>query len=627
MELLSGKFRLKVVGSELIPNVNILSELIGSTESEFLSVGEKLLDFHQRASDVASMTTEAAQHIAGKEMGTIIDDFKTVLSMAENLKGGFVTETDILKSIDNGFSKIRSPLIGFEKVVRNLNILCNFIKIEIACLGRSDTGFNALADDVRRIAAEIGTKTSDLVYKTDCLTLLLKENLSLIENLGSKNENQTKIILQNIVANIGMLTEKTKMSTNSMNEVAEKWKIISANMAEVVESMQFHDITRQRFEHARDALKELPEKISNNRKERSGWNRLYQLLKNNTDKGSGTSRRKYSDADLIADTCDLQTAQLRSARDAFVAAVVRILDNLTNIAGHAGSMSEDIYEITGSGNDRKGSFIPELEQDVDYLDDCINECMKLNKDLSVAMLEVAKTASGMSVYMREMEKLSIEMQILALNARVHAAHIGDQGATLGVLADSIHSLAIETTTQVGFISLNLKDVIINAENLATKANSDNLTVQDKAGKIKKNLKQIIEPIKKMDDEINLLLPRIDEAGKMLADDIGQLTANVVIHNRIDENIENVVLHLSNISAKVRVNKAASPTSGGASHLDDLSKRYTMHSERETHLGSAKPAQAGMPLKIDASTNNQLSVVMPGKSPVKEDDLGDNVELF
>lgn len=627
MKLLPRNFKLKVVAGELNPNVKILNELIGSTENEFLSVGEKLLDFHQRASNVASMTTEAVRHIAGKEMDSVIENFKIVLSMAENLNGGFVTEKEILNSILADFSQIRSPLIGFGKVVRNLNILCNFIKIEIARLGRSDTGFNALADDVRRIAADIGTKTADLVSQTDFLTPLLAENLSLIDSLGSKNEDQTTIILQKIVKNIGMLNEKSNMSANSIKEVAGKWETISANMAEVVESIQFHDITRQRFEHARDALNELPEKIYNNRKERRVWSKLYRLLKTNSGNGNRNSISKHEEVDIIADTCELQTDQLRSSRDGFVAAVDRILDSLNNIAGQAGSMSTEIYEITGSSNDNKGSFILELEQDVGYLEDRINECMQFNKDLSEAMLQVAKTAAGMSVFMKAMEKLGIEMQMLALNARVHAAHIGDHGATLGVLADSIHSLAVETTTQVGFISLNLKDIVANAEKLAEKANSDNLIVQDKAGKIKNNLTLIIAPIIKIDDEFKLLLPRIDEAGKILADDIGQLTAGVTIHNRIDENIENITASLKNISAKVRVDKNASPSRRGEKHLDDLAKRYTMHSERETHLGSAKFAPAEIPVKIADPTVCSPSATLPGKTPGNEDDLGDNVDLF
>jgi methyl-accepting chemotaxis protein len=219
------------------------------------------------------------------------------------------------------------------------------------------------------------------------------------------------------------------------------------------------------------------------------------------------------------------------------------------------------------------------------------------------------------------------MQMLALNARVHAAHIGEQGVTLGVLADSIHQLANETTGQVGIISLNLKEVVANSEKLTAKANQENLIFQAKAENIKENLEQIIAPIKKIDDEINLLLPRIDEAGKILADDIGQLTSGVTIHNRVRENIEIVVAHLSNISAKVRVNKTASSSPGRGNHLDDLARRYTMHTEREIHLQAAARVPAEIPLKIADTIANQSATALQSKERANDDNLGDNVELF
>ena len=87
-------------------------------------------------------------------------------------------------------------------------------------------------------------------------------------------------------------------------------------------------------------------------------------------------------------------------------------------------------------------------------------------------------------------------------------------------------------------------------------------------------------------------------------------------NPRDENIENIALCLSNISGKVRPNKTASRTRDN--HLEDLAKRYTMNSERETHLGSSKPTP----------TNDLPAETLPaGTSPGKEDDLGDNVDLF
>jgi hypothetical protein len=92
MKSLPGSFRLKVVSNELTPNVNVLKELAGSTENEFLFIGEKLLDFHQRASAIAAMTTDAVGQISGGEMGKIIENFESALEMAASLTGGFASQ-------------------------------------------------------------------------------------------------------------------------------------------------------------------------------------------------------------------------------------------------------------------------------------------------------------------------------------------------------------------------------------------------------------------------------------------------------------------------------------------------------------------------------------------------------
>ena len=616
MNLPFGSFQLNRLADALSPGVKSLNELIGSTEKDFLFIGEKLQDFHQQASHIASMATEAGKHLGGPEMSKVIEKFRSVQDLAQDYQTGYIEEKETLGQIMISFSKIRPPLTAFEKIVRNLNVLCNFIKIEIARLGRNDTGFNSLADDVHRMALVAGTKTTDLINRADTLKPLLQENLSLIEKLESTNKKQSNLILQKLVSDIELLNEKTNTSAAAMKTVTEKWQNISTSMAGVVESMQFHDITRQRFEHVRDALIELPRKINENKNEKGFLQKLFHLPARQEGPAGVSGVNK---ADIIAGTCQLETAQLQNARDGFVTAVEHILDNLNNVAGNSGSMSAEIAKITGGGNDPKGSFIFELENDIGYLDNSFNDCIKLNNDLAQAMLDVAQTASGMSVFMKEMQKIGIEMQMLALNARVRAAHIGDQGATLGVLADTIHQSSAETNRQVNLISTNLQDIVAYAESLAAKVNQKNLIFQDKAVKIKDQLGQIIESIKMIDKKLQTLMPEIDAAGIELARNIEQLTTNFTLHHLVDEKINAIVLGLSDISAKAETKKKTAISGANNAHLHDLTRRYTMHTERETHLQTTG-AQTAVAAVAPAA--------MPDAQPkTKDDDLGDNVELF
>ena len=63
-------------------------------------------------------------------------------------------------------------------------------------------------------------------------------------------------------------------------------------------------------------------------------------------------------------------------------------------------------------------------------------------------------------------------------------------------------------------------------------------------------------------------------------------------------------------------------------LEDLAKRYTMDTERETHLKTAKIAPAQTPLQIEPPVDGMPEETPPtGTTPAKEDDLGDNVDLF
>lgn len=620
MNLPFGSFQSSRLADALSPGIESLNDLIGSSEKDFLLIGEKLQDFHQKASHIANMTTDAGKHLGGAEMSKVIEKFKNVQDMAQDSHSGYASEKETLDQIMISFSKIRPPLVAFEKIVRNLNVLCNFIKIEIARLGRNDTGFNSLADDVRRMALTAGTKTTDLVNRADTLKPMLHANLSLINKLESTNEKQANLILQKLVSDIELLNEKTNTSASAMKTVTEKWQNISASMASVVESLQFHDITRQRFEHVRDALIELPHRINENKNERNGLQKLFHLPARQNEKAGVGGVKK---ADIIAGICGLETAQLQNARDGFVSAVEHILDNLNNIAGTSGSMSDEIAKITGGGRDSKGSFIFELENDVGYLDNCFNECMKLNNELSAAMLEVSQTASGMSVFMKQMQKISIEMQMLALNARVRAAHLGDQGETLGVLADSIHQSSAETTSQVNLISTNLQDIITHAESLAAKVNQENLIFQDKAVKIKEQLGQIIEAIKIIDKNLQTLMPRIDAAGNELAGDIEQLTTHFTLHHTVDEKINAIALSLSEISAKAKPKKKAAISGENNTHLHDLTRRYTMHTERETHLQTTGAQTVVAAVAVAALP----SAIPPCQPETKDDELGDNVEMF
>ena len=617
----------QTVLDELAPDILILDNLIGSTEEEFLAIGEKLQKFHQQANEISDLSADVASRISGEEMKPVVEGLNTVSTMVEGIGGSFDAAKDVLSSIFVNLALIRNPLVDFEKVVRNLNILGIFIKIEIAGLGNTDTAFVTLADEVRRLAALISTKTGNLIDKTDILISALNKNSYLIENYKSQQEGQSRLVLDKISKNLEMISQRNDLSAVTVLDFAAKWRQATASIGQIVQSMQFHDITRQRIEHACDALKNLHPGTAEWKKERTVRHRISDLLKSAGKHGENNERSRCPVANLVADTCNLQRAQLKNAKDDFVGAIERILDNMKNVAFYADTISEEIIKISGKKEGNEGSFILVMEQDFDNLSNYIVTFAQMKKDLSIAMNMMTKIAADMSVYMKEMEKISIEMQILALNASIHAAHIGDQGATLGRLAETIHSLAAETDAMVIIIVGNLQEAIVNAEKLAVMADAEYLEGNRITAQIKNSLGQMLLPLKTIDAEIEALLPRIDASGKSLAFDIQDLVSNVNLHHKVASSIERVEAALGKAVKKIKVKSAENMVSDKSGLLKDLASQYTMDSERETHLAAVGIVTDQSSHEAALPENGEAETVESKAGVDKIDDLGDNVELF
>ena len=74
-------------------------------------------------------------------------------------------------------------------------------------------------------------------------------------------------------------------------------------------------------------------------------------------------------------------------------------------------------------------------------------------------------------FIGDIEKIGIEIRMIGLNACIRAAHVGEKGTALGVLADSIHQLSGDTSGLTDAISENLKKVIQAARELTDGINA------------------------------------------------------------------------------------------------------------------------------------------------------------
>jgi len=627
--------RLDCIG-RLNKAVTELAILTSDTEGDFLTIGENLRDFYARIKEVSTLSASITERMAGREVTEAMEGLQEVFDRIGLLDAESGQGRDALTSILQRFEGIQNHLQGFDKTVRNLHILCNFIRIESARSGRKDTGFDTLSDDVQKLAGNIESQSALLLDQSLALATLIGQNLEKIRRFEEDQHRQAGRILNDAVTNLAALKEKHGHSTAALKNLSDRWSQLSLNIGEVVSSMQFHDITRQRIEHVRDALSELAERL-----QRSGGN---------VD-GAGRGRRRTGGAvseqvALVADTCELQAAQLRHARDELVSAVLAIIENCRNIVCNVEEMTEETGQLIGVHGNGGRSFFAGLEGNLSSLITAVCQYVDVNRELSAALYRVTGTVEEMSSFVSEIEKIGFRMKMVALNASVHAARIGEEGLGLGVLAEALHPLSVETSRQIGVIADTLNAVITSSRGLTTLLDGDSADPGKDTERMAAHLEALMAPLRRLDENNLSLLARMDGAVKALSEDVGRATTAIRVHERIDRKVGEVDAGLLDLVAGIRSVLPAGGAGGGRVRLEGLSERYTMDKEREIHQSiTALPNPAarldgggtrngspetgnrhgsGDPAPIAAGVS-----MVQGAGPVQspKEDLGDNVELF
>lgn len=606
-----------------------LHELSSATEGEFLRIGESLQDFHRRAREVSRLASSVAERISGDEMAHARQELQSVFEEVKHQGEASRKGVEGLSSLLRVFGDIQNQLCGFDKTVKHLQVLCNFIRIESARLGERGAGFDALSDDVRKLGSTVAAKSTDLSERSSSISVLIRKHLEMAAGFSSRQKEQGREILSRAEQNLSALTDRYQRSSSMIQEIADSWVHISKNIGEIVSSLQFHDITRQRLEHAGDALVELGKEADGSVRQAElpgllSWRR-----------GSRGLLSKHAAA-LFA-PCEIQAAQLRHAEADLAAAMLRLDTHLREIASDSVGISREVRNLAGNADGENGSFLSQLEKELSSLLNTMSDYLEINREYAASIEHVQATVGDMSLFIRDIGLIGVEMRMIALNACIHAAQIGDAGVVLGVLAEAIHQLSMDTARQIEAISGNLTVIIAEAGSLST--DTDQRRIRQGTNReetMTDHVRALLAPLHRMDEEISVLLKRIDEGGSELAEEIERTAQGITIQQRMGDGIGEVITALDRLIHEMRDIIPEAEQEAQRKSVVASAERYTMEQERLVHqsVAASVPLLAGVSSALaevksgspeDAPWGNDAASCPHGGPG--EEDLGDNVELF
>ncbi len=594
----------------------ILHELSASTEGEFIRLGEKLQEFYFQTKGLSELSSQVATCLSGEELQQNKDGLQAVFAQVQEQDDLSGKGVSVLSSLLVRFESIGTQLGRFDQTIRNLHALCNLIKIESASLGGRDTGFNALGEEVRKLAGNVTAKSAELTHHSENLAEMIRQGLRRMSDFEKKQQGHSRLILDQAVQSLSTMTQRHQSSSETLGEIATRWKRISQSIGEVVASMQFHDITRQRLEHVRDALRDVGEKLPIEASVNIGGNpsRPWQLFR----KLTGNSCKALAGLSDAIVPCQVQSVQLKDADADMLSAVGRIIENLKRIGSEITVMAGEMQTLAGAGSQKEESFLSDLEKKLSSLSIAIASYGDINREWSASMELVTTSARDMSVFIREIDKIGIQMRLIALNASIHAAHLGPEGAALGILAESISRLSNETSQKIDDISGILRGVMEEAGSFdlhrtAQPEGTDPADTVLQAGHpvqiqqtgMSAQIEGMIAPLQQMDRNVSDLLTRIGHDANALTQDIETTIGGITVHERISGEIRKVTMDLESMVEKMHTLCPDLTEVRDRKEMADMADRYTMEREREIHqviAGAATVLPAAAVLEMTAPGN-------------------------
>ncbi|GFK94326.1 hypothetical protein NNJEOMEG_02169 [Fundidesulfovibrio magnetotacticus] len=401
-----------------------------SLENEFLRLGRELEGFNYRAAEVARQASELAEITSGDDILRAASTLRESLEVVGGACGNNAAEADAagLAKIAEVSVSLSNIMRDFSRLVKHLTMLGIATRIESARIGGKGLGFATLADDVEKLAGKIESASDKILGMAVSLANQCTLAHRNIEEMAQSRSVCSQSVVELFRADLQAMEELMAHSRVTAGGISEDAGRVLENVSEAVLSMQFHDIVRQQLEHVGEALDEArvmaqDGPLSSGGHDAADWNELGGWVK-----------------DVLA----LQRSQLENAGTRFEGALQTVRSSLEGISSLVSSMADRARSLASKGG---RSVLGQIEEEVRHIAASMREYHGLEQRMSQVMQAVGASIADMTASVAEIEEVGSEIELIAINASVKAAHTGDEGKPLGVLASAIQKLSVDARSQ------------------------------------------------------------------------------------------------------------------------------------------------------------------------------------
>jgi hypothetical protein len=588
----------------------------------FMEIDDKIISLHECSSeDFLSLNTNFKKYF--KISRNISDNARQILEIVL----GKDNNSALLNDLSSSYEKLKYYIETFNdktlKIISDLGKMQNFLShqfvvsnnfmqdlmtlkllvanLELQYSSQDQKEGNKIPQQIisLKVIAEKGCQVYiEFQKKHDVLKKDINKNLINIEKIRETNYDSVNSLLDQIKLSEKLLMEKHQEAIPRIPSLTEKTENTADSIEKIITSLQYHDIIKQKIDHIQKAHQDIIKDLVD--------------IDLREDNEENKIQKQVESFSKIRDIAGLQAAQLINANKEYQQAIGIITDKFLDVGDDMINISALCLVFAGTANKSHESYFERLnynlEDSTNNADHLIRQNAEFKEKIKQISLSIEYIASDINNIIEVDDQLrriceTQEPRGEILNSEKTLRQIQNLCLDINTTSLALHQYYIEIFDLSEEVNTTMKKFCFENK------------IEENLKYISQNLNDIIITINENNKKIYTLLAHNRELSMNVTTEIKQSIKEIKYYDYFKKTIEEIVLKLSNINAKLNSAKE-SGIMEKIHNLDYLKENYTMESEHEIH--------------DNVSTSDNIDILKYKKSLNSEKNNKDNqgnIELF
>jgi len=246
--------------------IHQLNNVVTQTEEASINLGSSFMAISQRGQEQAEKARNVFGIVAGTGSGkSFMEDSSLLLTeVLNNLQESIFlirTFAGSLEVIRSDLKGINSIIKEIEGIAKNIRLLSLNATIEAARAGVHGKGFSVVAEEVRRLSDVSNIAAKKIKTSVSCISDDLSRIHYDVKNTSAETERYIQNALNAVDDTMTAINHVMISSREKMELIGDDTESLARDIGNIVVSLQFQDITRQKIEHVVTPLLRFNEEI------------------------------------------------------------------------------------------------------------------------------------------------------------------------------------------------------------------------------------------------------------------------------------------------------------------------------------------------------------------------------